>query len=113
MIHRHGIFRLRLVFILQHGGVRLDIARQRSDRHYVVALGVDAKDARVRRFSSLDRALNAVFGAQLIAIERVARNRRPRVFACVVLARTGELEHDGEGRTRANGVALIVLRIFI
>ena len=51
-------------------------------------------------------------GAQLVALERVARDRRPRVFACVVLARTGELEHDGEGRTRANGVALIVCCLF-
>ena len=111
VIHRHGIFRLRLV--RHHGGVLLDIAGQRPDRHHVVALGIDIKDTRVRRFGSLDRTGNAVRGAQLIAVERVARDRRPRVFACVVLARTGELEYDGEGRTRANGVALIVLRIFI
>ena len=111
VIHRHGIFRLRLV--RHHGGVLLDISGQRPDRHHVVALGINIKDTRVRRFGSLDRTGNAVRGAQLIAIERVARDRRPRVFACVVLARTGELEHDGEGRTRANGVAFIVLRIFI
>ena len=111
VIHRHGIFGLGLIF--QHGGVLFDIAGQRPDRHHIVALGVDAKDARVRRFSSLDRALNAVFGAQLIAIERVARDRRPRVFACVFLARTGELEHDGKGRARANGVILIVFCFFI
>ena len=53
-----------------------------------------------------------MFGAQFVAIERIARDRRPCVFACVVLARTGELEHDSEGRTRANGVALIVYRLF-
>ena len=111
VIHRHGIFRLRLV--RHHGGVLLDISGQRPDRHHVVVLGINIKDTRVRRFGSLDRTGNAVRGAQLIAIERVARDRRPCVFACVVLARTGELEHDGEGRTRANGVALIVLRIFI
>ena len=111
VIHRHGIFRLRLV--RHYGGVLLDISGQRPDRHHVVALGINIKDTRVRRFGSLDGAGNAVCGAQLIAIERVARDRRPRVFACVVLARTGELEHDGEGRTRANGVAFIVLRIFI
>ena len=110
MIRRHGIFGLRL--ILQHGGVLLDIAGQRLDRHLVVALGIDGKNTRVRRLGSLDGTGNAVRGAQLIAIERVARDRRPRVFACVVLARTGELEHDGKGRTRANGVVLVVFYVF-
>ena len=111
VIHRHGIFGLGLV--RHHGGVLLDISGQRPDRHHVVALGINIKDTRVRRVGSLDRTGNAVRGAQLIAIERVARDRRPRVFACVVLARTGELEYDGKRRTRTNGVAFIVLRIFI
>ena len=106
VIHRHGIFRLRLV--RHHGGVLLDIARQRPDRYLIVALGVDAKDARICRFGSLDRALNTVFGTQLIAIERVARNRRPRFFVRVFLSFIGALEHHGKGRTRANGFILIV-----
>lgn len=110
VIHRHGIFRLRLV--LHHGGILLDIAGQRPNRYLIVAIGVDAKDARICRFGSLDRAGNAMRGAQLVAIERIARDRRPRVFSCVVLARTGELEHDGEGRTRANGVAIVIFRFF-
>ena len=60
----------------------------------------------------LNRAFDAVRGAQLVAIERIARDRRPCIFACVVLARTGELEHDGKGRTRANGVVLVVFYVF-
>ena len=110
VIHRHGIFRLRLV--RHHGGVLLDIARQRPDRYLIVALGVDAKDARICRFGSLDRALNTVFGTQLIAIERVARNRRPRFFVRVFLSFIGALEHHGKGRTRANGFILIVFCLF-
>ena len=110
VVHRHGIFRLRLV--RHHGGVLLDIAGQRPDRHLVVAPGVDGKDARVRRFGSLDGAIDTMCGAQFVAIERIARDCRPCVFSCMVLARTGELEHDGEGRTRANGVALIVCCLF-
>ena len=109
VIHRHGIFRLRLV--CHHGGVLLDIAGQRLDRYLVVALGVDGKDARVRRFCSLDGTGNAVCGAQLVAIERIARDWRPRVFACMILTRTGELEHDSKRRARANGVILIVVCI--
>ena len=110
MIRRHGIFGLRLV--LHHGGVLLDIAGQRPDRHLVIALGVDGKDTRVGRLGSLDGTGNAVFGAQFVAIERIARDRRPCVFACVVLARTGELEHDGKGRARTNGIFLIVFCFF-
>ena len=111
MVGRHGIFGLG--FVRHHGGVLLDIAGQRPDRHLVIALGVDGKDARVRRFGSLNRALNAVFGAQFVALERVTRDCRPCIFAFMVLARTGELEHDSEGRTRANGVTLIVFFFFI
>ena len=111
MIHRHGIFRLRLV--RHHGGVLLDISGQRPDRHHVVALGINIKDTRVRRFGSLDRTGNAVRGAQLIAIERVARDRRPRYFVRVFLSFIGALEHHGKRRTRANGVILIVSCFFI
>ena len=93
---------------MQHDGIRLDIAGQRPDRHLVVTLGVDAKDARVRRFGSLDGTGNAVRGAQLIAIERVARDRRPRAFVRVFLSFIGAFEHDGKGRARANGFVLIV-----
>ena len=58
VIHRHGIFGLGLIF--QHGGVLLDIAGQRPDRYLIVALGDDAKDARICRFGSFDRAGNAM-----------------------------------------------------
>ena len=110
VIHRHGIFRLRLV--RHHGSVLLDISGQRPDRHHVVALGINIKDTRVRRFGSLDRTGNAVRGAQLIAIERVARDRRPRTFVRVFLSFIGAFEHDGEGRTRTNGFVLIVFYFF-
>ena len=110
VIHRHGIFGLGLIF--QHGGVLLNIAGQRPDRYLIVALGVDAKDARICRFGSLDRALNAVFGAQLVALERIARDRRPCAFVRVTLALIGALEHDSKGRTRANGFILIVFCFF-
>ena len=110
VIHRHGIFRLRLV--RHHGGVLLDISGQRPNRHHVVALGINIKDARVRRFGSLDRTGNAMRGAQLIAIERVARDRRPRTFVRVFLSFIGAFEHDGEGRTRTNGFVLIVFYFF-
>ena len=111
VIHRHGIFRLRLV--LHHGGILLDIAGQRPNRYLIVTIGVDAKDARICRFGSLDRAGNAMRGAQLVAIERIARDRRPRIFVRVTLVFIGALEHNGEGRTRTNNVAFIVLRIFM
>ena len=106
MIHRHGIVGIRLV--LHHGSVLLDIAGQRPDRHLVVALGVDGKDTRVRRFGGLDRTGDAVCRAQPVAFERIARDRRPRVFIRVFLGLVGALEHDGKGRTRVNGFVLIV-----
>ena len=93
---------------MQHGGVLLDIAGQRPDRYLIVALGVNGKNARVRRFGSLDGTGDTVFGAQPVAFERIARDRRPRVFIRVFLGLVGALEHDGKGRARVNGVVLIV-----
>ena len=61
---------------------------------------------------SLDGTGNAVFGAQFVAIERIARDCRPRAFVRVRLAFIGALEHDGKGRTRANGVVLVVFYVF-
>ena len=110
MIHRHGIVGIRLV--LHHGSVLLDIAGQRPNRYLIVALGVNGKNARVRRFGSLDGTGNAVRGAQFVAIERIARDCRPGVFFCLVQVLIGAFEHDGKGRTRANGVVLVVFYVF-
>ena len=49
-----------------------------------------------------------MFGAQLVALERIARDRRPGVYVRVFLALIGTLEHDGKGRARVDGVVLIV-----
>ena len=110
VIHRHGIVGIRLV--LHHGSVLLDIAGQRPNRYLIVALGVNGKNARVRRFGSLDGTGNAVRGAQFVAIERIARDCRPGVFFCLVQVLIGAFEHDGKGRTRANGVVLVVFYVF-